>query len=154
MVFEITRFYCQLDMTSSRFHRQGAPHFILHEGFWKSDHDFLIAYHSNFLSAMHGFRDNEVLLLTGYGVIVKSSAWGLCTHILMTDDGFWKSDHNFLIAFNSNFFNWDAWFLRLSGFISSRMWRHHDCRFWNGDPDFILVLHCNYTSIVHHFRFN
>jgi len=46
------------------------------------------------------------------------------------------------------------------------MWRHHDfsargrctqffdCRFWKGDPDFILVLHCNYTSIVHGVRLN
>jgi len=31
-----------------------------HDGFWKSDHDFLIAFHTNFLSRMHGFRDNEV----------------------------------------------------------------------------------------------
>jgi len=29
-----------------------------------------------------------------------------------------------------------------------------DCRFWKGDPDYILVLHCNHTSIVHRFRFN
>jgi len=29
-----------------------------------------------------------------------------------------------------------------------------DCRFWKGDPDFILVLHYNYMSVVHSFRFN
>jgi len=71
MVSEITRFYCKPDMTSSWFLRQGALYAISHNGFWKSDHDFLIAFHSNFLSAIHGFRDNEVLLLTGYDVIVS-----------------------------------------------------------------------------------
>ena len=29
-----------------------------------------------------------------------------------------------------------------------------DRGFWKGDPDFILVLHCNYMSIVHRFRYN
>jgi len=29
-----------------------------------------------------------------------------------------------------------------------------DCRFWKDYPEFILVLHCKYTSIVHHFWFN
>jgi len=50
---------------------------------------------------------------------------------------------------------------KIWGFIASRIWRHRDfsatgrCmqffdwRFWKGDPDFISVLHCNYTSIVH-----
>ena len=28
------------------------------------------------------------------------------------------------------------------------------CWFWKGDLDFILVLHCNYMSIVHRFRYN
>jgi len=32
----------------------------------------MIVIHSNFLSAMDGFRDNEVLLPTGYDVIVIS----------------------------------------------------------------------------------
>jgi len=40
------------------------------EGFWKIDHDFLIAFLYNFLSGMHGFRDNEVLLPTENEVIV------------------------------------------------------------------------------------
>jgi len=35
----------------------------------KSDHDFLIVFHSNFLSAMHGFRENEVVMLTDVMVI-------------------------------------------------------------------------------------
>jgi len=33
-------------MTSSWFLRQGSLHAILHNGFWKSDYDFLIAFHS------------------------------------------------------------------------------------------------------------
>jgi len=37
-----------------------------------SDHYFLIVFHSNFLSGMHGFRDNEVLLKAGFNVIVIS----------------------------------------------------------------------------------
>jgi len=49
------RFYCQPDMTSSSVIRQGTLHALFHDGFWKSDHDFLIVIHSNFLSAMHGF---------------------------------------------------------------------------------------------------
>jgi len=52
-VYEITRFYCKPDMTSSWFLRQGALYAILHDGFWKSNHDFLIAFHSYFLSGMH-----------------------------------------------------------------------------------------------------
>jgi len=59
-------------MTLSWFLRQGSPLRYLHDGFWKSDHDFLIALHSNFLSGMHGFQDNEVLLQAGYDVIVIS----------------------------------------------------------------------------------
>jgi len=53
-------------MTSSWFLRQGALHAILHDGFWKSAYNFLIAFHNNFLSGMHGFRDNEVLLQAGW----------------------------------------------------------------------------------------
>jgi len=34
--------------------------------------DFLIASHSNFLSGMNCFRDNEVLLQAGFDVIVIS----------------------------------------------------------------------------------
>jgi len=33
-------------------------------------------FHVNFLSGMHGFRDNEVLLEGGYNVIVISSLEG------------------------------------------------------------------------------
>jgi len=50
----------------------GALHAHVYDGFRRSDYDFLIAFHRNFLSAMHGVRDNEVLLQAGYDVIVIS----------------------------------------------------------------------------------
>jgi len=62
-------------MTSSWFLRQGTLYAILHDEFWKSDHDFRIAFYSNFFSGMHGFRDNEVLLQAGYDVIVIPPPW-------------------------------------------------------------------------------
>jgi len=62
----------------------GALHATFHDGFWKSDHDFLIAFYCNFLVTMHGFRDNEVLLYTGYDVIVLSPLVGVSGEF-MTD---------------------------------------------------------------------
>jgi len=49
---------------------------IIHDGFWKSEHDFLILIHSNFVFVMYDFRDNEVLLQAGYDVIVVSPLGG------------------------------------------------------------------------------
>jgi len=83
MFSKITRFYCQPDMTSSSVLRQGALHALAHSGFRKSDHDFLIVIHSNFLSGMHGFRGNEDFLQAGYDVLVIS--WGRYTRFFMTD---------------------------------------------------------------------
>jgi len=80
----------------------GAIHANFHDGFWKRVFDFLIAFHSNFLSAMHGFQANEVLLPSGYDVIVRPAPGGAARY---SHNGFWKSDHDFLIAFHSN-----AWF--------------------------------------------
>jgi len=94
MVSEITRFYCKPDMTLSSVLRQGALHALFHDGFWKSDHDFLIAFHSNFLSWIHGFRDNEVLWPTGYEFIVISLLGAFHTSVV---DGIWKSDPGFII---------------------------------------------------------
>jgi len=74
--FQDTRFYCQLDMTSSSVLRQGALCALFHDGFWKIYHDILIMSHSNFLSGMHGFGNNEVLLQAGYDVIVISPPGG------------------------------------------------------------------------------
>jgi len=41
------------------------------------DYDFLIVFDSNFLSGMHGFPDNVVLLPTGYDIIVISPLGGV-----------------------------------------------------------------------------
>jgi len=71
-----------------------------HDGFWTSEHDFLIVIHNNVLAAMLGFRDHEVLLQAGYDVIVTSSPGGASGDVY---DGLWKSDHDFPIAFLSNF---------------------------------------------------
>jgi len=94
MVCEITRFHSKPYMTSSRFLHQGALQAIFHDGFWKSDHDFLIVIHSNFVSGMQGFRDNEVLLPTGYDVIV---IYPLGAFHMGLVDGIWKSDPSFII---------------------------------------------------------
>jgi len=100
MVSELTKFFCKPDMPSSWFLRQGSLHAILHESIWKSDHDVLNAFHINFLSGMHGLRDNEVLLQAGYDVTVILHQ-GVLYAIFR--DGLWKSDDDFLIAFYSNF---------------------------------------------------
>jgi len=76
MVSEIIRFYCKPDMTSSWFLSLVALQMILHDRFWKSEHDLLIVIHSNFLFVMHGFRHNEVLLQAGYDVTVISPLGG------------------------------------------------------------------------------
>jgi len=99
MVFKLTWFYCQPDMTSSSVLHQEALHAHIHDWFWKSDHDFLIAFHSKYLSAMHGFRDIEDLLPTGYDVIISPLPGTLHAYFQV---GFWKSEHDFLISFHSN----------------------------------------------------
>jgi len=68
---------------------------ILKERLWLPD-----AFHSNFLSGMHGFRDNEVLLPTRYDIIMISPFGGASGDFC---DWFWKSDDDFLRAFYSNF---------------------------------------------------
>jgi len=40
---------------------------------------------SNFLSGMHGYRDNEVLLQAGYDVIVISPPAGAARNFLIAD---------------------------------------------------------------------
>jgi len=63
-------------MMSSWLLHKGALQKIFHDAVWKSNHDFLIAFHSNFVSGMRGFRDNEVLLQAEYDVIVISPLGG------------------------------------------------------------------------------
>jgi len=53
--FQDNEVFCKSDMTSKCFGRQGALHAIFHDGFCKGDHNFLIVFHSNFFSGMHGF---------------------------------------------------------------------------------------------------
>jgi len=50
-----------------------------------SDQNFVILIHSNILSAMHDFRDNDVLLPTGHDVIVSPFARGRFTRFFMSD---------------------------------------------------------------------
>jgi len=90
----MTKFYCQPDMTSWSVLR------TFYDGIWKSDHDFLIAFHSNFVYGMHGFRDGEVLLQAEYDVIMISPPGALRTIFHVE---FWKSDYNFMIVIYSNF---------------------------------------------------
>jgi len=84
-------------MTSSSDLRQSA---LFNDGSWQSEHDLLLAFHSNFLSGMHGFRDNEVILQAGYDVIVISPPGGASGFF---HDGFPKSNYDFLIVIHSNF---------------------------------------------------
>jgi len=83
--FRDNEVFCKSDITSSWFRRQGALQAIFHDGFRKSAYDFLIAFHSNFLYGMHGFRDNEVLLPTGNDVIVISPLGGHFSQVLLTE---------------------------------------------------------------------
>jgi len=87
-------------MTFTSVIRQGALHTHFHDGFRESDHDYLIAFHSNFLSGMYSFRDNEVLLQVGHDVIMISPPGGAARNFY---DAFWKSDRDFLIVIQSNF---------------------------------------------------
>jgi len=98
-------FYCKPEIISSWFIRHGALARMLYNGLWKSDNDLLKAFHSNFLSGMHGFRDDEVLLSTGYDVMSVIRQWAMQA---LFHAVFWKSDHD-LLAFHNNFFIWDVW---------------------------------------------
>jgi len=98
IVSEITRLYCKPDMTLSWFLRKGALQATFHDWFWKSDHYFLIAFLSNFLSGM------LVSKIRFHCKPDMTLSWFLRLRALQVIfyDGFWKSDHDFLIAFHSN----------------------------------------------------
>jgi len=163
MVSEITRSYWQPDTTSSSVLRQDELHEHVLDGFWRSDRDFLIASHSNFLSGMHGFRDNEVFLQAGYDVMVISPAGAL--HAIL-HNGFWKSDmHDFQKASHSNFYlrctvseitrlyckpdMTSSWFLR-QGSLHAIL---HE-GFWKSDHNLLITFHSNVLSAMHGFRDN
>jgi len=160
MVSEVTRFYCQ------------PLNAIFYDGFWKSDHDFLIVFHINFSSGMHGFRVNEVLLQGGYGVIMISPLGGASGDFY---DGFWKSDHDFLIVFHINFLSGmhgfrdnevflQGWYdvIMISplgvfhtGFVDG-IWKatrnvsmNHD--YETGDPSFIIMVYWHISRISYRF---
>jgi len=68
--------------------------------FWKNEHDFLIVIHGNFLSAMHGFQDDEVVLPSGYDR-------GRRMHFFITDSEratitFWLCLFSYRVCFRDN----------------------------------------------------
>jgi len=84
-------------MTASSVLRQRALQGIFYDGFWKSDHDLLIAFHSNFLSVMHV---SEITWF--YCKPDMTSSWFLrqvALHAIFLNE-FWKSAHDFLIVVN------------------------------------------------------
>jgi len=81
IISEIMSYYCKPAMTLSWFVPWGGLLANFNDGFWKSDLDFLMTFHCNFLSGMHGFRDKQVLLLTGYDVIVISRLRGALRYL-------------------------------------------------------------------------
>jgi len=78
-------------MTSFTALRQEALPAIFHDGFWNRDHDCLIVIHSNHLSGIHGFQDNEIILPVGYDTFVIYLREKLL------------SDQDFMIVIHSNF---------------------------------------------------
>jgi len=63
-------------MMSSSVLPQAKLHTRFHDGFWKSDHNFQLMIHSNFLATMHGIQVNEVVLPTGCVVTVRPPPGG------------------------------------------------------------------------------
>jgi len=77
MVFEITRFYCRPDKTSSSFLRQGAFHAILHDGFWKGDPDFIFMFHfqMTLIFILNGLDVIRLFVLAGISLL-GAKCWG------------------------------------------------------------------------------
>jgi len=75
-------------------------------------------------------------------------------------DGFLKNDHDFLIGFLGCMVSEIKWFHCKTDVTSSWFLRQRALHaifrlpILKGPPDFMLVLYCNSTSIVHRFRFN
>jgi len=103
---------------------------------------------------MHSFRNNDVLLPNAYDVNVSPTAWGRCTHIFRMDyerttmTSWWRSVVTFYLGcmvseITRFYFKPDvtsSWFL-CQGALHVIFW----LPIQKGDPDFTLVLHCNYT---------
>jgi len=99
-------------MTSWWFLRLGVLQTIIHDGFWKNEHDFLLVIHCNFLFVMHGSRHDEVLQ-AGYDDIVMFPLEALPANF---HDAFWKSDHDFLMTF----YNANSFFFRAFNVLNSK----------------------------------
>ena len=65
----------------------------------KGDYDFILVFNSIHMSIMHRFRYDQVLPLPGNDVIVISPLGGA---EVIHCGGFWKSDPDFILVFNSN----------------------------------------------------
>jgi len=75
--FRDNEVFCTPDVTSSSVLRQGEfRRFLMTDSDRVINHNFLIAFRSNFLSTMHGFRDNEVFLQAGHDFIMISPPGG------------------------------------------------------------------------------
>jgi len=116
--------------------RQGVLQAIFHDGFWKSKHDFLIVFHSNFVSGILSFRNNEALLPTGYDVMV-SSPLGVASGVFY--DGFWKSEHDFLVVIHRNILS------VMHGFRDNVV-------LLQAGYGFLIVIHSNFSYVMHGFR--
>ena len=68
-VSEITTFSCISEMTSWCLIR--CPQFVI-TYFERVDYGFLVVFHENCTSIIHGFRDNDAFLKTGNDVMVIS----------------------------------------------------------------------------------
>jgi len=95
----ITRLCCQPDMSSSSVLREGALHAPFYDWLWKSDHDFVIAFHSNFYLGCI----SEITRF--YCKPDMTSLWILRQGALHAffHDCFWKIDHDLMIVIYSNF---------------------------------------------------
>jgi len=122
-----------------------------------------MTFYTNFLSRLHGFRDNDVLLHARYGVIV----WFFRQGVLPANfyDEFWKSDHDFLIVIQSNFlfmihgFRGNEVLLqaRYDVIVTSSLGAapaNFQVLFWWSDHDFLIVFYTNFLSKMHGSRDN
>jgi len=145
--FRDNEVFCKPDMTSSWFGRQGVLHAIFHDRFGKSDHNFLIPFHRNFFSGMHGFWDNKDYYKPD---MTLSQFLRLGALQMLIQDAFWKSEHDLLIVIQSNFlfvmhgFR-DYEVLLQAGYdviVISRLGalpvNFHDA-IWKSDHDFLIV---------------
>ena len=158
------RFSFKPKMTSSIYLRcgGGALCAVLKDGNWKVCYGFLLVFNRNCFSIMHHLRDNNVILLTGYHVMVLCPLGGIVRSFL------WRILKGWL-WFPScvpwKCFVYYTLFPRWWGFPANRKWRHEYISarelcavlkdvIWKGTYGYLLVSNCNFHSIVHHFRDN